>query len=92
MLNNHFTNAPTVGSHDKTTTIDELQSQITALEQSLKEAQEKMASMLAAKEEKPPLKIKWKKLRKFFTTFVRPILTFIPNFINAISHWKKVNA
>ena len=34
-------------------------------------------------------KIKWGKIRKFFNEVIKPVLIFIPNFLNAIANLKR---
>ena len=85
-MQNHFVNAPTVGSHDQSTATDELQARISQLEQRLAVAE----GQRATPEAKRSGKIRWKKVRKFFNTFVRPILDFIPKIINAVCRYKEV--
>jgi len=87
MIQNHFDTSPTVGSHDNLVSMESLQTRITQLENQLHEAQAQ--ERRAAIEEKKKSKFGWKKMRKFFTSIIRPILTFIPNLINAIANLKK---
>lgn len=86
MLNNNFANAPTVGSHDYDPAIEELQARIERLELRLSHVEEEFS----AKAEKRPSKIKWKKVKKVFNTFIKPVLDFIPKFINAICRFKEL--
>jgi len=84
-----FNNSPTAGSHDSNATNEDLQARVKHLERKLIDAEEQ----LAAKSESDPKKTFWKKFRKrakkFFKTYVKPVLDFIPRFINALASYKK---
>ena len=88
MSKDYFTDAPTTGSHDHQVSAEEWQLRVHHLERRLGEAQEQ----IDAKKEKKPRKIRWKKIRKFFITFVIPVLIFIPQVLNALANYKKANA
>ena len=79
-----FNNSPTAGSHDSNATNEELQAKMRHLEQRLIDAEEK----LAAKSDEKPKKKLGKKIKKFFKTYIVPILDFIPRFLNAVASLK----
>ena len=85
MTDNLFLNEPTAGSHDYVVSAEELQAKIQQLEQRLLEAEGK----IAPKVERKPKKKFWKKAAKFFKTFVKPVLEFLPRFLNSLSNLKK---
>ena len=87
MLDNHFTNSPTVGSHDQSTTIEDLQTQVRILQQQQLVSQEQTK----VQKEKPKGWFRLKRIRKFFESIVRPVLEFIPKFITAIAQLKNAN-
>ena len=90
-MDNHFTHAPTVGNQDHVATIDELSARIYRLEQRFDESEtrQREADDRNAYSEKRKGKIRWGKVRKFFSTFIKPILEFIPRLINAMASYKK---
>ena len=88
MSNDHFAGAPTVGNHDYKVSNEEIQARLNQQDRVLNEIREQ----LAPKDDDKPKKIKWKKVRKFFKTFIMPILHFIPKMINAVANFMKVKA
>lgn len=91
MLNNSFANAPTVGSHEPTHSVEDLQAKIRQLEFQMATAE---AQRKVEKEEsqQPKRKIRWKRIRKLFNSFIKPILDFVPRVINAVANYKKATA
>ena len=88
MSNDYLAGAPTVGSQDYKVTTEELQAALRQQDRVLNEIREKLAST----DEDKPKKIKWKKVRKFFKTFIVPILNFIPKAINAVTNFMNAKA
>jgi len=88
-MENEFANAPTVGSNDHVSTMAQLQAENAELKERLTrlEAQQQRPA-----EEERPRKFKWKKVRKFFKAFIKPILDFIPRLINALANHKEAVA
>ena len=90
-MNNLFANAPTVGSHDQTASLDELQMRIQQLEQ-----QQQYNSNGHTKTEESSSKSKWQRFkkgfRKFFKNYVKPILVFLPKFLDSCARMKKAFA
>ena len=82
MTIDYFKDAPTVGSHNKQVTVEELQATVLHLESRLLDAEERVAKSCEPK----PKKTRWKKARKFFTTFVKPVLDFVPKFLNSLAN------
>ena len=93
MTFDHFANAPTVGSHDQQLTNDELRARVLYLEQRLRDAGaqhgRRNEDRHQVSEGIKPKKNRWKRLRKFFRTVVKPVLDFIPRFVNAVANLKK---
>lgn len=83
---NNFAGAPTAGSHDYAASNEELHARIRQLEERIKSDEAKERSEERSLKGK---KIKWKKVRKFFNAFIKPILIFIPNLLNAIAGCEK---
>ena len=90
-MNNMFSNAPTVGSHDYKGTNDELQAKLQQLEQQLSETQE-LLKCKKDKKEKKSNKKRMKKIKKFFKNYVKPLLDFLPKFLNGLANYKKAKA
>jgi len=87
---NYFNNSPTVGSNDNHYSTEYLHARILQLEQQLRDAQAQ--EQRAAMEEAQKPKFGWSRIRKFFNKIVKPIMTFIPNLINAIANYKRAAA
>ena len=85
-MNNNFVNSPTVGSHDQTASNDNIQNRMDRIEQKVDELINQQKPV-----EKKPTKI-WGKIKKFFRTVIKPILTFIPNLINSMANYKRAKA
>lgn len=98
MLNNNFVDSPTVGSGDTNTTIESLQLQIHQLEQRLAtpQAQHSAYSTTDTDDDQPRNKkhkrFKLRKIRKFFTAVITPILNFVPRLLNSIARLKEAAA
>jgi hypothetical protein len=104
MLNNNFANAPTVGSHDATPTIDSLHARMQHLEQLLLAMSESRRSAynneqqrIDDDEQPAPKKAPKKgkllgKIRKFFSSVIVPILNLVPRFINALAKFREADA
>lgn len=95
MLQNNFTNSPTVGSSNYRT-MDELWSRVQTLEQRVEHLEQKLQIEDHQRnnerqycDEQRPKKIKWGKIRKFFNSVIKPILSFIPNYIMAVASLNK---
>ena len=84
MLNNHFANSPSVGSHEYNSTNEELHSRIQQLEQRLYNTERQETPP-----EPKPKKIRFGKIRKFFKDVIKPILIFIPAFLIALTGFMK---
>lgn len=98
MLNNLFANAPTVGSHDNNfkTSSEECAARMQYLEQRVQNLEQQISNREQSRYEegqtyeKPKRKgIRWGKINKFFTAVIKPILTFLPNFLFAVAGLKK---
>ena len=81
-MDNDFTNSPSVGSNDAKPTTEELQTRLILMEQRLNDAEKKQTTQQV---EKKPKKKLFKKARRFFQTFIRPILDFLPKFLKSIA-------
>ena len=101
-MDNLFTTTPTIGSHDHTVTNEELQVQVQRLEQQLRETQELLDSKKVKhqlsdkqkrrkkeKKEEKARKKWWEKAKDRFTTFIKPVLDFIPKFLNGLANLTK---
>jgi hypothetical protein len=87
-MTNDFVNSPSVGSHDAKPSYEELQARVIQLEQRLDNAEKEQASQ---KSERKPKK-KWMKVvGKFFQTFIKPILDFLPKLLNSIANLKSAS-
>jgi len=82
MLKNHFTNAPSVGSHDSKASYEELQARIDQLERERERARR-------ASYQETPKKTRWGKIGKFFQQVVVPVLVFIPAVITALATYNR---
>jgi len=83
MLNNHFANSPTVGSHDNNATDEDFRARLQHLEDQFRRTENRRP------EEEQPKKFKWGKIRKFFSDIIKPILIFIPALISSLAAYKK---
>lgn len=86
-MQNHFTNSPTVGSHDTTLSNEALHAMIVQLENQLREAQ-----IQARQEEEKPRRFKWGKIGKFFNKFFKPVIDTISRLLNSIANLKRAFA
>ena len=88
-MDNDFVNSPSVGSHDAKPSYEELQVRLTLMEQRLDYAEKKQATQQTEKEPKKKL---FKKARKFFQTFIKPFLEFLPRFLKSIADLKNASS
>jgi len=86
MMQNHFANSPSVGSHDNFIVVETLNTRILHLEHQLKEAQARQA------EEEKPRRFRWGKIGKFFNKFFKPVIDTISRLLNAIANLKRAFA
>lgn len=100
-MENIFNTSPTTNTTDTRLGTDELIERIHKLEQRVDSLEQRLAEERRLHEEQcrsgerqepQPKKIKFKKIRKFFNAVMKPVLTFIPNFLNALANYKKTAA
>ena len=87
-MTNHFNHSPTVGSLDSKASYTEQQERIHLLEQRLAIAE---AQLTSQKAEAKPKKKWWKAAGKFFRRVFKPILDFLPKFLNSIANLKSAS-
>ena len=87
-MTNNFVNSPSVGSNDAKPSYEELQLRLTQIEQRLDDAEKQQAAQRA---EEKPRKNFFKKARKFFQTFIKPVLDFLPKLFNSVANLKSAS-
>jgi hypothetical protein len=77
---NHFKNAPTVGSHDFSQQPEDIDARVSRLESRFNDDGTTREDDNAEKGRK-----RWRRAKKFFRSFIKPVLEFIPKIITAVS-------
>ena len=99
MLQNIFSGSPSVGSNDYKSMaadlvarLERVEQQLAANEKARRDERQRHEEDRRRYEDAKPKKIKWSKIRKLFTSIIKPILEFIPKIINAVANYKKAAA
>lgn len=97
-----FINSPTIGNGYNATPAEDNAGAIQNLEQRIQHLEQEGVARENGqyynesgcderKDDQAPRRkrVKWGKIKKFFTAVIKPILIFIPNFLNAIANIKR---